>query len=86
VDDRDIKQLVLVKLHYRASKNGINAAIGLPSSEGTIDAGIVDFGTAVVAPFDWQLLPLTPQIEQLQNVVEDLEQTQLRCWPTAAGG
>jgi hypothetical protein len=46
----------------------------------------VDFGTTVAILVDRQFLPLTPQIEQLQNVVKDLEQTQLRCWPTAAGG
>jgi hypothetical protein len=53
MDDRDIKQLVLVKLHHRAGENGIDAANGLPSPEGIIDAGIVDFGTAVIVPFDW---------------------------------
>src|SRR3954452_13738451 len=85
VEDRDIKQIVLVKLHHRAGENSIDAAIGLPSPEGTINAGGVDFRTAVVIPVDWQLLPLTPQIQQFQNVVEDLEQTRLRCWSTAAG-
>src|SRR3982751_3730881 len=46
VDDRDIKQFVLVKFPHGALKNGIDAAIGLPSPEGTIDAGVVDFRTA----------------------------------------
>src|SRR4051812_4433420 len=53
VDDRDIKQRVVVKLHHRAGEDGIDAAIGLPSPEGTIDAGIVDFRTVVVVPFNW---------------------------------
>ena len=49
MDDRDIKQCVLVKLHHRAGENGIDAAIGLPSAEGTINAGIVDFRTATLS-------------------------------------
>ncbi|MBV8397311.1 MAG: hypothetical protein JOZ17_01040 [Acetobacteraceae bacterium] len=53
VDDREIKQIVLVKLHHRAGKNSIDAAIGLPSAEGTINAGIVDFRTTIVVPLDW---------------------------------
>ena len=86
VDDRDIKQLVLVKPHHGALEDGVDAAIGLPSPEGTIDAGIVDLGTAFAIFVNRQFLPLTPQIEQLQNVVEDLEQTQLRCRAAAADG
>jgi hypothetical protein len=37
----------------------------------------VDLGTTFAILIDRQLLPLTAQIEQVQNVVEDLEQTQL---------
>src|SRR3954452_23154612 len=86
VEDRDIKQLVLVKFPHGALKNGGDAAIGLPAAPSAIDAGVVDLRTTFAILVDRQLLPLTPQIEQLQNVVEDLEQTQLRCWSTAAGG
>src|SRR3954464_11547260 len=86
VDDGDIKKLVLVKFQYGALKNGVDAAIGFPSSPSTIDARVVDHGTTFAILVDRQLLPLTAQIEQVQNVVEDLEQTQLRCRPTAADG
>src|SRR4051795_11431532 len=86
VDDGDIKKLVLVKFQYGALKNGVDAAIGFPSSPSTIDARVVDLGTTFAILVDRQLLPLTAQIEQVQNVVEDLEQTQLRCRPTAADG
>ena len=41
------------------------------------------FSTTLV---DRQLLPLTTHMELLQNVVEDLEQTQLQCRPAAADG
>src|SRR3954451_5609409 len=83
VDDRDIKQRVLVKFPHGALKNGVDAAIGLPASPSAIDAGVVDLRTTFAIFVDRQFLPLTSQIEQLQNVIEDLEQTQLRS-PTAA--
>lgn len=86
MDDRDIKTLVLVKLHHRAGKDGIHAAIVLPPAEGIIDPGVVDLRTALAILVNWQLLPLTAKIKQPQNVVEDLEQTQFRCGPTAADG
>src|SRR3954469_2885376 len=86
VEDRDIKQLVLVKFPHGALKNGGDAAIGLPAAPSAIDAGVVDLRTTFAILVDRQLLPLTPQIEQLQNVVEDLEQTQLRGRTAAADG
>jgi len=47
---------------------------------------VVNFRTTFAIFFDRQLLPLTPHVEQSQNVVEDLMQTQLRCRTTAASG
>jgi len=86
MDDRDIKQLVLVKPPHRAGENGIDAAVSLPPAEGTVNARVVDFGTAIVILVDRQFLLLAAQIEQLQNVVEDLQQTELRCRAAAADG
>src|SRR3954454_2962257 len=80
------RKLIAVKLHHRASENGIDAAIGLPPPPSTIDPGVVDLGMALTILFNRQLLPLATQIQQLQNVVEDLEQTELRCWTAAADG
>jgi hypothetical protein len=85
-DDRAIKQRVLVKLHHRAGENGIDAAVGLSSPKRTINARVVDFATAVLILVDRQFLPWAAQIEQLQNVVEDLEQTALRCRAAATDG
>src|SRR4051794_10162666 len=76
MDDADIKQRVLVKLQHRALKDGVDAASGRPSPPSAIDAGVMDLRTTCIILIDWQLLPLTAQIELLQNVVEDLEQTQ----------
>jgi hypothetical protein len=46
----------------------------------------MDLGTTFAIPVDWQFLPLATQIEELQNIVEDLQQTQLRRRPTPADG
>jgi hypothetical protein len=73
VNDRDIKKLILLKLHHGAGRDGVYAAIGPPLSPRAIDAGVVNFRTTFAILVDRQLLPLTAQIEQLQNVVEDLE-------------
>src|ERR1700712_5047119 len=86
VDDRDVKPLVLVEFQHRARKNGVDAAIGLPPPEGTIDAGVMDLETTFAIPVDRQFLPLATQIEELQHIVEDLQQTQLRRRPTPADG
>ncbi|MEM9907129.1 MAG: hypothetical protein AAF921_19105 [Cyanobacteria bacterium P01_D01_bin.44] len=34
--------------------------------------------------FDWQFFPLTTEVQELQNVVEDRMQGELRLRPTAA--
>ena len=47
MNDRDVKKLIVVKLHHRASENGIDAAIGLPPPPSTIDPGVVDLRTAL---------------------------------------
>src|ERR1700712_900163 len=46
----------------------------------------MDLGTTFAIPVDWQFLPLATQIEELQHIVEDLQQTQLRRRPTPADG
>lgn len=80
----DIQKPILVKLPHRASQDGVDATIGLPASPSAIDAGVVDLGATLAILVDRQFLPLASQIELLQNIVEDLEQTQLQCRATAA--
>ena len=75
-----------MKLQHGAREDGVDAPSGLPPPEGTIEARMVDFRATIRIAFDRQLLPLTAHVEQPKNVVEDLEQTQLRCWPTATEG
>ena len=86
MNDRGIEKVVLMELQHRAGKNGVDAAIGLPPSPDAINARVVSFRVAFAILVDRQLLPLTPQIKQLQNVVEDLMKAQLRRRTAATDG
>src|SRR5260370_28391585 len=83
VDDGKVEELVLMKLMYRARKDPVDAAIGLPAPHHPVDTRVVDFGAAFLISFDRQHHPLTPHIERLQDVVEDLVQRQRR-WRSAS--
>lgn len=71
VDDRKVKQLVLMKLLHRARKDGIDATIGLPATKRAVDARIVNFRVTFCIPVDRQHLPLATHVQCLQDVVED---------------
>ena len=81
---RDIEQISLHEARHRAGENRIDAAMR-PASRGTSDkcacSGFQDDHRR--SCFDRQLLPLTTHIQQLQNVVEDRMQAQLRGRSTA---
>jgi hypothetical protein len=79
VSDRNIKELVLEEFQHGGLKNRVYAAIGRPAPPSAINADVVNFRTT----FAILIVALVAQIEQLQNVVEDLEQTQFR-WRIAA--
>jgi hypothetical protein len=74
VNDPEIEELVLMKLARGAGKDPVDAAIGLPSPQRPIDARVVDFRTTLGIRFNRQHLPLTPHVQQLQDLVEDLMQ------------
>src|ERR1700712_660092 len=78
MNDRRIKPAVLMKLRHRASENGVHAAVVHPSPPDAVNARVVCFRLALAIFVDRQLLPLTPQIQDFQNVVEDLIKAQLR--------
>src|ERR1700738_1497390 len=78
VDDGKVQDLVLMKFMYRARKDPVDAAISLPAPHLPVDTRVVDFGAAFVISFDRQHHPLTPHIERLQDVVEDLVQRERR--------
>ena len=79
MNNRRIETAVLVKPRQRASENGVHAAVVHPSPPSAINARVMRLRVAIAILVDRQFLPLTTQIQDLQNVVEDLVETQLRC-------
>ena len=55
--------------HYDR-ENDIKPPAGLPPPKGAINPGVVDLGAPLVVPCNRQLLPLTSQVQQFQDVVE----------------
>jgi hypothetical protein len=72
VNDREIEELVLMKLEHRAGKNLVEKAADLPTPHYPVNTRVVDFRQTVGIPFDWQHLPLAAHVQQFQYVVEDL--------------
>jgi hypothetical protein len=62
------------------------ASIGLPLSKRAIDARVMNFRTTVSISFDRQFFPLAPQIEHLQNVIEDRMHREFWRRASASGG
>jgi hypothetical protein len=83
MNDRRIETAVLMKPRHRASENRVHAAVVHPAPPNAVNARVVRFRLAFAVLVDRQFLPLTTQIQDLQNVVEDLVKTQLRCWTAA---
>jgi hypothetical protein len=83
VNDRQIKQLVIMKPAYRARKDGIHATSGLPAAKRPVDPRVVNLGLPFVLLPDRQHFPLTSHIERLQDVVEDLVQRHGQSRPTS---
>jgi hypothetical protein len=71
VDDRQIKPLVIMESAYRARKDPVDAAIGLPAPHHPVDPRMVDFRQPLCIAFDLQHLPLAAHVQHLQDVVED---------------
>src|ERR1700733_7788771 len=86
MNDRRIETTVLMKPRHRASENSVHAAVVDPAPPDAVNTRVVRFRLALVILVDRQLLPLTTQIQDLQNVVEDRVKTQLRCWTAATDG
>ena len=77
------KLLVEQGLH-RTGEDGVDAAVGHPTAKRTVDACVVDFCLPIAVRLNRQRLPLTPQVELQQEVVEDLVQRQFDMWPPTA--
>lgn len=71
VNDTDIEVLLLVKLRSRTRANGIEAPRGFPAPKSTIASVVVELWPPIFVLFDGQLLPLTPKLQQFQNLVKN---------------
>src|SRR5208282_1246244 len=67
-----------MKLQYRPREDRIETATRLPPSKRTIDASVVNLGASVLILFNRQFLPLTADVQQLQNVTKEGVQGELR--------
>src|SRR5271157_2605085 len=67
-----------MELQYRPREDRIETAIRLPPSKRAIDASVVNLRTSVRIPFNRQFLPLTADVQQLQNVTKEGVQGELR--------
>jgi hypothetical protein len=83
MDDADVQMIVFLQRHHRPDENGVKATVRLPPSKSAVNARVVDFGTTLLILFYGQLLPLTPKVKRLQDVVEDRVRGQLGCWSSA---
>src|SRR5258705_2670895 len=84
MDDARVQTRVPMKSEDRALENGIQASVRFPPPEGAIDARVVNFTAPMAILIDGQFLPLTAQIKQPQDVVEDRMRAQLARRPATA--
>ncbi|WP_027803873.1 hypothetical protein [Paraburkholderia dilworthii] len=75
MDDARVQAVIAMKPEHRSLENGIKASVRFPASEGAINGGMVDFGTAMPILLDGQLLALAAETERLQDVVENRMRT-----------
>ena len=80
VNDRGVEQVVIEQGLHRTREDGVDTAVGHPTTKRTVDARVVDFGSPIEARLNRQRLPLAPQVELQQDVVEDLVQRQFEGW------
>src|ERR1700712_3335179 len=77
VDDGHVEQPGLMESRDHGRENDIETAVGLPSAEGAINAGVVDLRMSVRVLFNRQFLPLTSHVQQFQDVIEQDMQGEL---------
>ena len=74
VNHRCVEQIVCKQSSYRTREDGIDAALAHPAPKSPVDARVMDFRQPIGILFNGQHLPLAPQVELQQNVVENLVQ------------
>jgi len=84
MNNADVEELFLVKMRHGTREDGIEAPLGLKAPKSAIDAGVVDLWHPSLSSLDGQLFPLTSEVQQFQNIVEDSVQREFRLRATAA--
>jgi hypothetical protein len=70
VDDGHVEKAALVEPQYHDRENDIETAAGLPPPKGAINTGVVDLGGPFGILCNRQFLPLTAQVQQFQDIIE----------------
>ncbi len=73
-----------MKLQNETCENGIETPLSFIAPKGGIDPGGVDFRLLILVLLDGQFFPLTVEVQELQNIVEDRVQRELWLRTTAA--
>jgi hypothetical protein len=78
VNDTDIKMPFEGQDRRSTLKNGIQAPLGFVAPKGGIDPGVMNFRLPRFGLLDRQFFPLTTEVQEFQNVVEDRVQREFR--------
>jgi len=65
-------------MRHGTCEYGLEAALSFKAPKGAIDAGVVDFWQPILAILDREIFPLTADVQQFQNIVENCVQRELR--------
>ena len=84
VNHRCVEQFVLKQRSHRIREDSIDTAVNYPATKDSVDARVMDFCQPICVLFNGQHLPLAPQVELQQNVVENLVQRQFDMRPSAS--
>ena len=86
MDDSQVEKVGLVKPQYHGNENDIETATGLPPSKGAINSSVVDLWATLSVLCNRQFFPLTPQVQNFQDVIEQGMEGQLRRRAPASNG
>lgn len=77
VNDAEVKMPFEGQDRHRSRENGIEAPMNFITPKCSIDSGVVNFWLPLFVLFDGQLFPLTTEVQEFQNIVEDRVQREL---------
>jgi hypothetical protein len=86
MDDGHIEKAGLTKLQHHDCENDVKAAAGLPPSKSAINPAVANLGAPFRVLCSGQFLPLTTQVQQFRDVIEQGMQGQPRRRAPASNG